>query len=151
MHLVTGHTVVGGNALSMGRDGCENLVSGLEAWPSPVVDLSAFCNPAFSGDREAGVSFCHVHLSSLSVPRKRWEQIVQSKNRASPKALDLLDKLLRYDHQQRLTATEAMEHPYISVCVQKGLWLSGIAVYSRVCEQRPCAYACVYEQRQILT
>lgn len=30
----------------------------------------------------------------------------------SPEALDLLDKLLRYDHQQRLTATEAMEHPY---------------------------------------
>lgn len=30
----------------------------------------------------------------------------------SPEALDLLDKLLRYDHQQRLTATEAMDHPY---------------------------------------
>lgn len=30
----------------------------------------------------------------------------------SPEALDLLDKLLRYDHQQRLTAQEAMEHPY---------------------------------------
>lgn len=30
----------------------------------------------------------------------------------SPEALDLLDKLLRYDHQQRLTAAEAMQHPY---------------------------------------
>lgn len=27
-------------------------------------------------------------------------------------ALDLLDKLLRYDHQERLTAEEAMRHPY---------------------------------------
>uniref|UniRef100_A0A3B3QEU6 non-specific serine/threonine protein kinase n=1 Tax=Paramormyrops kingsleyae TaxID=1676925 RepID=A0A3B3QEU6_9TELE len=46
--------------------------------------------------------------------RKRWEQFVQSENQhlVSPEALDLLDKLLRYDHQQRLTATEAMQHPY---------------------------------------
>jgi hypothetical protein len=28
------------------------------------------------------------------------------------KALDYMDKLLRYDHQERLTAMEAMEHPY---------------------------------------
>ncbi|RXM29579.1 Casein kinase II subunit alpha [Acipenser ruthenus] len=46
--------------------------------------------------------------------RKRWEQFIQSENQhlVSPEALDLLDKLLRYDHQQRLTAKEAMEHPY---------------------------------------
>uniref|UniRef100_A0A4W4GAB7 non-specific serine/threonine protein kinase n=1 Tax=Electrophorus electricus TaxID=8005 RepID=A0A4W4GAB7_ELEEL len=46
--------------------------------------------------------------------RKRWEQFVQTENQhlVSPEALDLLDKLLRYDHQQRLTATEAMQHPY---------------------------------------
>ncbi|XP_067853790.1 casein kinase II subunit alpha' isoform X1 [Heptranchias perlo] len=46
--------------------------------------------------------------------RKRWEQFIHSENRhlVSPEALDLLDKLLRYDHQQRLTAKEAMEHPY---------------------------------------
>lgn len=46
--------------------------------------------------------------------RKRWEQFVQTENQhlVSPEAVDLLDKLLRYDHQQRLTATEAMAHPY---------------------------------------
>uniref|UniRef100_A0A6Q2YS76 non-specific serine/threonine protein kinase n=1 Tax=Esox lucius TaxID=8010 RepID=A0A6Q2YS76_ESOLU len=46
--------------------------------------------------------------------RKRWEQFVQTENQhlVSPEVLDLLDKLLRYDHQQRLTATEAMDHPY---------------------------------------
>lgn len=46
--------------------------------------------------------------------RKRWEQFIQSENQhlVSPEALDLLDKLLRYDHQQRLTAAEAMQHPY---------------------------------------
>ena len=30
----------------------------------------------------------------------------------TPEALDFLDKLLRYDHKQRLTAKEAMEHRY---------------------------------------
>ena len=30
----------------------------------------------------------------------------------SPDALDFLDKLLRYDHQERLTAAEAMQHRY---------------------------------------
>ncbi|MBA0620259.1 hypothetical protein Godav_006013 [Gossypium davidsonii] len=30
------------------------------------------------------------------------------------KAIDFLDKLLRYDHQERLTAKEAMVHPYFS-------------------------------------
>lgn len=46
--------------------------------------------------------------------RKRWEQFVQSENQhlVSPEALDLLDKLLRYDHQQRATAAEAMQHAY---------------------------------------
>lgn len=46
--------------------------------------------------------------------RKRWERFVHSDNQhlVSPEALDLLDKLLRYDHQIRLTAHEAMDHPY---------------------------------------
>ncbi|XP_049573786.1 casein kinase 2, alpha prime polypeptide a isoform X3 [Syngnathus scovelli] len=46
--------------------------------------------------------------------RKRWEQFIQSENQhlVSPEALDLLEKLLRYDHQQRPTALEAMKHPY---------------------------------------
>lgn len=56
-------------------------------------------------------SYC---VCDLRQSKKRWEQFVQTENQhlVSPEALDLLDKLLRYDHQQRLTATEAMEHPY---------------------------------------
>ncbi len=48
--------------------------------------------------------------------RKRWERFVHSENQhlVSPEALDFLDKLLRYDHQERLTAREAMDHPYFS-------------------------------------
>ncbi|XP_003199454.2 casein kinase II subunit alpha isoform X1 [Danio rerio] len=46
--------------------------------------------------------------------RKRWKKFVHNENQhlISPEALDFLDKLLRYDHQTRLTAQEAMEHQY---------------------------------------
>lgn len=46
--------------------------------------------------------------------RKRWERFMHSENQhlVSAESLDFLDKLLRYDHFERLTAREAMEHPY---------------------------------------
>nr|XP_026689349.1 casein kinase 2 alpha subunit isoform X2 [Ciona intestinalis] len=46
--------------------------------------------------------------------RKRWERFVHSDNQhlVSPEAIDFLDKLIKYDHQARLTARESMEHPY---------------------------------------
>ncbi|KAJ1671028.1 Casein kinase II subunit alpha, partial [Spiromyces aspiralis] len=48
------------------------------------------------------------------IPRKPWEKFVTIENKRfiSPEALDFLDHLLRYDHQERLTAKEAMDHPY---------------------------------------
>ncbi|KAH9608432.1 hypothetical protein KSS87_008705 [Heliosperma pusillum] len=48
--------------------------------------------------------------------RKPWSRFVNADNQhlVSPEALDFLDKLLRYDHQDRLTAKEAMAHPYFS-------------------------------------
>jgi casein kinase II subunit alpha len=53
--------------------------------------------------------------------RKRWERFVHSENQhlVSAEALDFLDKLLRYDHQERLTAKEAMEHKYFYPIVQE--------------------------------
>ncbi|CAO2623972.1 Casein kinase II subunit alpha [Lemmus lemmus] len=52
--------------------------------------------------------------------RKQWERFVHSENQhlVSPEALDFLDKLLRYDHQSRLTEREAMEHPYFYTVVK---------------------------------
>lgn len=37
----------------------------------------------------------------------------------SPEAIDLLDKLLKYDHQERLTAREAMDHAYFYPVVRQ--------------------------------
>ncbi|KAG0468836.1 hypothetical protein HPP92_018164 [Vanilla planifolia] len=48
--------------------------------------------------------------------RKPWSRFINADNQhvAVPEAVDFLDKLLRYDHQERLTAKEAMAHPYFS-------------------------------------
>jgi casein kinase II subunit alpha len=47
--------------------------------------------------------------------RKRWERFIRPDNEhlINAEALDFLDNLLKYDHMQRLTAQEAMAHPYL--------------------------------------
>jgi casein kinase II subunit alpha len=51
---------------------------------------------------------------------QNWGQFVNSENSrvATELALDFLDKLLRYDPQERLTASEALCHPYLK-CAKK--------------------------------
>ena len=46
--------------------------------------------------------------------RKPWTKFVNNSNKKyiSNEALDFVDRLLRYDHNQRLTAKEAMNHCY---------------------------------------
>ena len=46
--------------------------------------------------------------------RRPWKRFINANNQdlVSDEFLDLIDKLLRYDHQERLTAKEAMAHPY---------------------------------------
>jgi len=53
--------------------------------------------------------------------RKRWERFVHSENQhlVTSEAIDFLDKLIKYDHQARLTAREAMEHPYFYPVVKE--------------------------------
>lgn len=55
-------------------------------------------------------------ISRSSYPRQPWARFVNAENQqfVTSEALDLLDKLLRYDHQKRLTAREAQAHPYFS-------------------------------------
>lgn len=46
--------------------------------------------------------------------RRPWKRFVNENNRhlVSDELIDFFDKVLRYDHQERLTAQEAMAHPY---------------------------------------
>lgn len=48
--------------------------------------------------------------------RKPWKRFITQDNKhlVSDDAIDFLDRLLRYDHQDRLTAQEAMAHPYFA-------------------------------------
>ncbi|ODQ64708.1 kinase-like protein [Nadsonia fulvescens var. elongata DSM 6958] len=49
-------------------------------------------------------------------PKKPLAKFINNDNRhlVSDEVLDLLDHMLRYDHQERLTAQEAMDHPYFA-------------------------------------
>eukprot|EP01120_Amphizonella_sp_Union-15-10_P004971 TRINITY_DN1571_c0_g2_i1.p1 TRINITY_DN1571_c0_g2~~TRINITY_DN1571_c0_g2_i1.p1 ORF type:complete len:273 (+),score=42.22 TRINITY_DN1571_c0_g2_i1:329-1147(+) len=52
--------------------------------------------------------------------KKPWVKFVKNENAYLsnfPEALDLVDKLLKYDPQERLTAAEAMNHPYFAKIV----------------------------------
>ncbi len=46
--------------------------------------------------------------------RKPWTRFINADNQhlASPEAIDFIDKLLRYDHQERITSKDALNHPY---------------------------------------
>jgi len=53
--------------------------------------------------------------------KKRWERFMNTENQhlVSTEAIDLLDKLLKYDHHERLTAREAMDHAYFYPIVRQ--------------------------------
>lgn len=47
-------------------------------------------------------------------PRKPWAKFVTTQNEqlVTEEAIDLLSKMLKYDHAERITPRDAMEHPY---------------------------------------
>lgn len=59
------------------------------------------------------------HYSSIlgSYPKKPWSKFITQDNSALCKddAIDLLSKMLVYDHYERILPSEAMEHPYFNV------------------------------------
>ena len=48
--------------------------------------------------------------------KKAWQKFVTAENQhlVSEEAIDFVSKLLRYDHQERLSAKEAAAHPYFA-------------------------------------
>lgn len=64
--------------------------------------------------------------------RKRWERFVTSENQhlLSQDAIDLLDRILAYDHQTRLTAREAMEHLYFAQIARQQAGMLGYSAGS---------------------
>jgi len=60
-----------------------------------------------------GPQFAGVLTGRSQYPRVAWTEFVNRENThlVSREALDFIDKLLKYDHAERLTAKEAMKHP----------------------------------------
>lgn len=58
----------------------------------------------------------YTNILLYSYPKQSWTRFVTADTHslASPETLDLLDKLLRYDHAERLTAHEAQSHVFFS-------------------------------------
>jgi len=58
----------------------------------------------------------HLTQSLGRHQRKPWKKFITPENKhlAVPEAIDFLDRLLRYDPYERITAKEAMEHPYFA-------------------------------------
>ena len=55
--------------------------------------------------------------SLIRYAAKPWNKFINMANQRyiSEELFDLLDNLLRYDHQERLTAKEAMNHPFFGM------------------------------------
>ncbi len=53
--------------------------------------------------------------------RKPWSKFVTPDNQhlVSPEAMDFLDRMLRYDHAERITAAQALQHPYFAPVRQR--------------------------------
>lgn len=61
-------------------------------------------------------------IKRLPSSRQKLENFVNRENHhlISAEALDLLDRLLRYNHQERLNALEALNHPYFNPVLKGG-------------------------------
>ena len=65
-------------------------------------------------------AYTHIKQDILGRFSKRsWHSFINSENQrfVSDDAISFLDTLLRYNHQQRATAQEAMQHPVSCILV----------------------------------
>jgi casein kinase II subunit alpha len=53
---------------------------------------------------------------NFSQQKTCWSKFISNENNSlcPPEALDLISKMLIYDHDERITAKEAMEHNYFA-------------------------------------
>ena len=78
-----------------------------------MAEVANVCPPSGAVPIKLLMLFFLIHCRHS---RKPLTKFVNSENQhlVSAEAIDFIDKLLRYDHQERLTAKEAMAHPYLA-------------------------------------
>ena len=63
----------------------------------------------------------NICLIIYSYSKKPWSKFITPENQAlcPPEAIDLLSKMLVYDHAERITPKDAMLHPYFAELREK--------------------------------
>lgn len=94
--------------LFQGSDNNDQLVKIMNILGSDGLEqYIAKYQPVFPRDFDASVL-------DISKPKRTWSSMVtpNTQSRCEPDALDLLDRMLRYDHEERILPRDAMKHPY---------------------------------------
>jgi casein kinase II subunit alpha len=80
----------------------------------------------YSQSRFTRISWIILAECIYSYVKLPWSKFTTAENQllTSGEALDLIDKLLKYDHRERLTAREAQAHVYFSESLISHLILS---------------------------
>eukprot|EP01083_Nonionella_stella_P062992 163740_1 len=96
-----------------GSDNCDQLVRIVRVLGTD--DFNAYVT-------KYGIRLSRDLKSSIPAhcPRRPWKRFVTPENKhlCSQEAFDLLNHMLVYDHQARITPTEAMKHPYFEPVMQ---------------------------------
>ena len=60
------------------------------------------------------------NIIEISFPKKPYASFITTINKSlvSPEAIDYLERILCYDHMERLTPRESMTHPYFEPVVR---------------------------------
>ena len=79
--------------------------------------------------------------------KKPWSKFITADNQhlCPDEAVDFVNALLRYDHQERLTAQEAMAHPYFAPIRAVSL-LCLTCLSSLLASNHSCVLRCVSQQ-----
>ena len=103
------------DTLFVGKDNADQLVKivqvlGTDAFNAYLQKYNVTLSPAVYDKTSIG------GRHPMYYPGKPWTAYITDANRhlVTPEAIDLLSRLLRFDHMERLTAREAMAHPFFN-------------------------------------